>query len=65
MKRPIAEDDWDDWLQWPEAGTEVEGGEEAEVESRKEVAVRVLRTDKGLKRMRIERVIETWTWPEV
>ncbi|THH09560.1 hypothetical protein EW145_g1926 [Phellinidium pouzarii] len=39
--------------------------EEAEVERKHEVMVRVRRTARGLERQRVERTIELWEWPEV
>ncbi|KAF8163101.1 jumonji superfamily protein [Crassisporium funariophilum] len=61
--RPREEDEWTShWI--TDSGVKLAEGEEANVESRREVVVKVRRTMKGLERQRIERTIEEWTWDE-
>ncbi|KAJ3526806.1 hypothetical protein NM688_g8215 [Phlebia brevispora] len=49
-----------DWSAWdvPESAD----GEDATVESRKDVIVKVRRTAHGLERQRVQRTLEQWTW---
>ena len=57
-----------DETEWTESWTVAtdidmrEDGEDAMVERRREVVVKVRRTAKGLERQRIERTLEEWTW---
>ncbi|KIP03676.1 hypothetical protein PHLGIDRAFT_110576 [Phlebiopsis gigantea 11061_1 CR5-6] len=63
MEKPVAEDGaWAD--AWTTADVVVSAGdaEEATVESRREVIVKVRRTARGLERQRVERVLEEWVW---
>ncbi|KAI0653207.1 hypothetical protein C8Q70DRAFT_1037857 [Cubamyces menziesii] len=54
-----------DWAQAWVSGSgdaEVDDGEEAHVERKKDVIVKVRKTAKGLERQRVERVLEEWVW---
>lgn len=52
------------WTEWNDVdgGKIEEGAEEAQVERRKDVVIKVRRTEKGIERQRVERVFETWVW---
>ncbi|KAI9056652.1 Clavaminate synthase-like protein [Trametes sanguinea] len=53
------------WVQEWVSGSgdaEVEDGEEAHVERKRDVIVKVRKTAKGLQRQRVERVLEEWVW---
>lgn len=55
-------DDWaKDWLGTMDS---MDGEHEAQVLRRSETIVKVRKTEKGLERQRIERVIEEWEWKE-
>jgi hypothetical protein len=49
------------WTGKEDGDVEMEG-EEAKVETRRDVVVKVRRTAKGVERQRVERVLEEWTW---
>lgn len=63
-KRPTEEAGWTDvWTTAKDLDSLAEEGqEEAEVQLRRELVVKVRRTAKGLERQRIERTLEDWTW---
>ncbi|KAF9807681.1 hypothetical protein IEO21_08118 [Rhodonia placenta] len=61
-RRPDGEDWRERWVEWREELNDEEGGEEVEVERRRDVVVKVRQTDKGVERQRIERVVEDWVW---
>ncbi|PCH38766.1 Clavaminate synthase-like protein [Wolfiporia cocos MD-104 SS10] len=57
--------DWmEQWTVWREEleGEEGEGTEEVVVERRRDVVLKVRRTEKGIERQRVERVLEEWVW---
>ncbi|KAI0781268.1 Clavaminate synthase-like protein [Trametes elegans] len=57
----------EDWTREWTSGSgdaEVEDGQEAHVERKRDVIVKVRRTAKGLERQRVERVLEEWVWNE-
>ncbi|KAI0693879.1 Clavaminate synthase-like protein [Cytidiella melzeri] len=51
-------------VEWKDVGIgeDDEGAPEAVVEFRRDVIVKVRRTDKGFERQRVERVLEEWAW---
>ncbi|KAI0670700.1 Clavaminate synthase-like protein [Trametes maxima] len=54
-----------DWVkEWVDGsgGAEVGDGDEAHVERKRDVIVKVRKTAKGLERQRVERMLEEWTW---
>lgn len=51
-----------EWEEWEDLTRSAEDAPEAMVEQRRDVIVKVRRTDKGLERQRVERVLESWTW---
>ncbi|RPD65805.1 Clavaminate synthase-like protein [Lentinus tigrinus ALCF2SS1-7] len=56
--------DWaEEWLHG-DVNAAAEDGEEAHVERRRDVIVKVRRTAKGLERQTVERVLEEWQWVE-
>ncbi|EDR11031.1 jumonji superfamily protein [Laccaria bicolor S238N-H82] len=60
--KPTEGEEWTErWLGDVDEGQD---GEEASVQSRRDVVVKVRRTGKGLERQRIERVVEDWEWKE-
>lgn len=61
--KPSEDDDtWKErWVAWTNAATDGDGGE-VEVRSRTETIVRIRRTEEGLERQRVERVVESWAW---
>ena len=65
-RKPISQDKSQEWAQpWVDGREEVEGAddaEEAHVERRRDVIIKVRRTEKGLERQRIERILEEWVW---
>lgn len=66
-KKPVAsEAGWADaWTAAVDADMEGGDGENAMVERRREVVVKVRRTAKGLERQRVERVLEEWVWDPI
>lgn len=50
------------WEEWAEEVKDAEGEAAAEVSSRRDVVVKLRRTEKGLQRERSERVVEEWVW---
>lgn len=63
--KPEAEnrDDWAEaWLR--DTGTEEAEDSGVELKSKKELYVKVRKTEKGVERQQIMRTIETWTWDE-
>ncbi|CCM00150.1 uncharacterized protein FIBRA_02177 [Fibroporia radiculosa] len=55
--------DWkDQWVLWKEEMDSAEGGDEVFVDRRRDVIVKVRRTEKGVERQRVERVLEDWIW---
>lgn len=57
--------DWTkEWVEWKDVTEGSEGGLGAVVEQRKDVIVKVRRTEKGVERQRVERVLEDWTWTD-
>lgn len=58
-------EDWKTrWAEWngDDDGKAEEGAQEAHVERRKDVIVKVRKTEKGIERQRVERVVEMWVW---
>ena len=51
---------WANWIEDPLG----DGDDEADVDRRREVIVKVRKTDKGVERQRVERVVEEWSWNE-
>lgn len=65
VPRPTKHEDGDDnWEEsWVEGTPNGEAKEDkASVQTRKEVVIKVRRTEKGIERHRIERIIEVWNW---
>lgn len=66
LKAPKPKEDDDDWTRSYVIDGDLEmddvEGEEAQVNSRREVVIKVRRTAKGLERQRIERTVEDWRW---
>lgn len=61
-------EDWKTrWAEWTGDGDEKdeEGAQEAQVERRKDVIVKVRKTERGIERQRVERVMEMWVWEGV
>lgn len=57
----------EEWTSRTGKGGRAESGEddpEAHVERRRDVIVKVRRTEKGLERQRVERILEEWAWDE-
>lgn len=65
-RRPLEDEGvWaKDWMDWREELTEVDDGEEVDVNSRRDVVIKVRRTANGVERQRVERVIEEWSWSD-
>ncbi|KZT66856.1 Clavaminate synthase-like protein [Daedalea quercina L-15889] len=67
VRRPAPDgDDWNTrWAEWKDGGDAEtgEGAEAVRVERRKDVIVKVRRTEKGIERQRVERILEEWVWP--
>lgn len=62
-RRPDKSQEWaDDWVRGTDDMVEGEDGEEAHVETRRDVIVKVRRTAKGVERQRVERMLEEWVW---
>ncbi|KAI0807049.1 jumonji protein [Fomes fomentarius] len=62
-RRPDKLQEWaDDWVRGTDDLVEREDGEEAYVETRRDVIVKVRRTAKGVERQRVERTLEEWVW---
>ncbi|KAJ7684794.1 jumonji superfamily protein [Mycena polygramma] len=62
--RKPAEDEeaWKErWVEWSTGIAESDAAD-AQVKSRTETIVRIRRTDEGLERQRVERVVESWEW---
>jgi hypothetical protein len=58
-------DQWTEhWVDWKDDATEGTGADEADVNRRRDVIVKVRRTATGVERQRVERVIEEWRWSE-
>ncbi|KAI8998935.1 Clavaminate synthase-like protein [Trametes punicea] len=63
VRRPnIKSQDWAHGWVKGNGDAEVADGEEAHVERKRDVIVKVRRTAKGLERQRVERVFEEWVW---
>jgi len=60
MKAPKPKGD-DEWI-GGDLQMDGEEGEEAQVNSRREVVIKVRRTAQGVERQRIERTVEDWRW---
>ena len=61
-RRPAEGEDWKArWGDWKEL-VSTEDGEWVVVESRKDVIVKVRKTEKGIERQRVERILEDWVW---
>lgn len=50
------------WVDWKEELPEGPGTDEADVNRRRDVIVKVRRTATGVERQRVERVVEEWKW---
>ncbi len=63
-RRPVFEEaGWTkDLLDWKDDGEAVEDLPEVTVERRRDVIVKVRRTEKGIERQRVERILEEWDW---
>ncbi|EJF62505.1 Clavaminate synthase-like protein [Dichomitus squalens LYAD-421 SS1] len=65
-RKPVSQEKSQEWTQlWVEGHEEAEGADgadEAHVERRRDVIVKVRRTAKGVERQRVERVLEEWVW---
>lgn len=65
-RRPAQDgEDWKSrWVEWKEGADweSEDGAEEVQIERRKDVIVKVRRTEKGIERQRVERVLEEWVW---
>lgn len=61
--KPVEDDEaWKErWMEWS-TGVAESGAADAQVKSRTETIVRIRRTDEGLERQRVERVVECWEW---
>ena len=58
-------DQWKEhWVDWKEELPEGAGADEADVDRRREVIVKIRRTATGVERQRVERVVEEWRWSE-
>jgi hypothetical protein len=58
-------DEWKQlWIDWKEELPERAGTDEADVNRRRDVIVKVRRTATGIERQRVERVVEEWRWSE-
>ncbi|KAI0086684.1 Clavaminate synthase-like protein [Irpex rosettiformis] len=65
-RRPIFEQaEWaKELLDWKDGGEDAEDAPEAAIERRRDVIVKVRRTEKGIERQRVERVLEEWSWTD-
>lgn len=63
-KQPESLDSWTEaWVDKTENEMDLDGDRvEAEVSRRRTIIVKARRTDTGIERQRIERVVEHWTW---
>jgi F-box/leucine-rich repeat protein 10/11 len=58
-------DQWKEhWVDWKDKAAEETGADEADVNRRRDVIVKVRRTATGVERQRVERVVEEWRWSE-
>lgn len=62
VRRPASQGWAEDWARGTDELLGGDDGESAQVESRRDVIVKVRRTAKGLERQRVERVLEEWVW---
>jgi hypothetical protein len=65
-RRPLGDENtWaKDWTEWRAKLTDVDDGEEVDVNTRRDVIVKVRRTANGVERQRVERVVEEWSWSD-
>lgn len=64
-KPPPDDTDWTvGWREWKEELEDAEDGQQAEMERRREVIVKVRKTNFGVERQRVERIWEDWVWHE-
>jgi hypothetical protein len=54
---------WNDWREEP-ASSQLVKGDRVEVGRRRQVIVKMRRTDNGFERQRVERIVETWIWDD-
>jgi F-box/leucine-rich repeat protein 10/11 len=60
---PDTTDRWEqDWTDWKEEFEDGDAREQAAVEKSRDVIIKVRKTDSGVERQRIERVMEKWVW---
>lgn len=52
------------WIRWEDGAPGGDEGRQASVERKREVTIKVRKTDGGLERQRIERVFERWEWSD-
>ncbi|KAF9239635.1 Clavaminate synthase-like protein [Melanogaster broomeanus] len=52
------------WIKWDNETLGEDAGWQASVERKREVTVKVRKTEGGLERQRIDRVLEKWEWPD-
>jgi hypothetical protein len=64
--KPENEGEWTEhWIDWKDdSGLAGEEGEAADVNRRRHVVVKVRKTEKGVERQRVERVVEEWVWKD-
>jgi hypothetical protein len=65
-RRPLGDENtWaKDWTEWRAKLPDVDDGEEVDVNTRRDVIVKVRRTANGVERQRVERVVEEWSWSD-
>lgn len=63
VSRPNGDQWTEQWTNWTEDPLG-DGDDEAGVDRRRDVIVKVRKTGKGIERQRVERVVEEWSWNE-
>ena len=53
------------WIKWEDGAFGRDAGQQASVERKREVTIKVRKSDGRLERQRIERVFEKWEWPGI
>jgi F-box/leucine-rich repeat protein 10/11 len=53
------------WTEWDEELEDGDAGKQATVENTRDVIIKVRKTEGGVERQRIERVMEKWVWKDV
>lgn len=63
IHRPKTSDIWErEWMEWNKESEDQAQEERATVEKTRDVMIKVRKTENGLERQRIERVMEKWVW---